>query len=282
MTGTYSPALVALSIAIAVAASYVALDLAGRTSSARGRARLLWLLGGATSMGLGIWSMHYVGTPASALPVPVRYDLPLVFASLLAAVCASGVALFVVSRARLGPASAILGGVVMGVGIAAMHFIGMLATRADVVHEWNPQAVMLSVLIAIAVSLIAVWLAFHLRGETRDVTRLKVAAAFVMGAAIAAMHYAGMAGVSFVPGPVRHDARAVDISTLGLIGIVVVALAALALTMISAALNRRLAQQARPSPAARSATGCCSTAACPGCTRARSTAACWIATMPSR
>src|SRR6266849_322039 len=87
---------------VAISASYAALDLAGRTTAARGRARLAWLIGGATAMGIGIWSMHYIGMLAFSLPVPVLYDWPTVLLSLLAAVIAAAVALFVVSRQRMG------------------------------------------------------------------------------------------------------------------------------------------------------------------------------------
>ena len=76
LPGTYDHPLVALSVLIAICASYAALDLAGRVKAARGRDRVLWLVGGATSMGLGIWSLHYIGMLAFNLPVPLRYDWP--------------------------------------------------------------------------------------------------------------------------------------------------------------------------------------------------------------
>ena len=112
---------------IAVLASYAALDLAGRVTSSRGRTRAIWLSGGATAMGLGIWSMHYVGMLAFELPVPVLYDWPLVLASLLAAVGASAIALFVVSRKTMGVVNAVAGSVCMGGAIAGMHYTGMAA-----------------------------------------------------------------------------------------------------------------------------------------------------------
>ena len=93
MTGQYDHRLVALSILIAVCAAYAALELAGRTTAARGRLRLAWVAGGAVAMGLGIWSMHYIGMLAFSLPVPVLYDWPTVLLSLLAAIFASAVAL---------------------------------------------------------------------------------------------------------------------------------------------------------------------------------------------
>src|SRR6266496_669716 len=76
LVGSYDPVLVALSVAIAVLASYAALDLAGRVTSAHGKARLFWLNGGAMAMGFGIWSMHYIGMLAFHLPIPVQYDWP--------------------------------------------------------------------------------------------------------------------------------------------------------------------------------------------------------------
>src|SRR5208282_3789932 len=125
MSGSYAYGLVALSVIIAVLSSYTALDLAGRVTSARGRARDLWLCGGATAMGTGIWSMHYVGMLAFRLPVQVQYDWPTVLLSLLAAIFASGVALFVVSRETMGMLRSLVGCVFMGAGIAGMHYIGM-------------------------------------------------------------------------------------------------------------------------------------------------------------
>ncbi|HKV39556.1 MAG TPA: MHYT domain-containing protein, partial [Blastocatellia bacterium] len=165
MTGSYDHLLVALSVFIAMCASYVALDLAGRTAAAGGRSRLLWLAGGASGMGLGIWSMHYVGMLAFHLPVPVLYDLPTVLVSLLAAIFASGVALFVVSRKSLKLLGAIGGSLVMGGGIAAMHYVGMAAMRLPGMCMWNYGIVALSVAVAVVVSLVALWLAFRFRSE---------------------------------------------------------------------------------------------------------------------
>src|SRR5947199_6000543 len=158
MTGVYDYRLVAISIVIAVCASYAALDLAGRTTAASGRIRLIWLAGGAIAMGLGIWSMHYIGMLAFSLPVPVSYDWPTVLLSLLAAVFASAVALFVVSRQKMGWVRASIGAVIMGGGISAMHYIGMAAMRLRAMCTYNLALVALSVLSAIAISLVALWL----------------------------------------------------------------------------------------------------------------------------
>jgi two-component system sensor histidine kinase/response regulator len=108
MAGSYSDhyGLVILSVVIAVVASYAALELAGRVTVARGAVRLLWLVGGATAMGVGIWSMHYVGTLAFSLPVIVEYDWPTVLLSLLTGISWAALALFVASRQTMGQARA--------------------------------------------------------------------------------------------------------------------------------------------------------------------------------
>src|ERR1700726_4511696 len=129
MPGYYETRLVALSVFIAVVASYAALDLAARVTSAQGGARYLWLSGGATSMGIGIWSMHYIGMLAFSLPVPVLYDWPAVLVSLAAAVLASAVALFVVSRREMESRRALAGSMFMGGGIVALHYLAMAAMR---------------------------------------------------------------------------------------------------------------------------------------------------------
>ena len=101
LVGFYDYRLVALSIFIAISASYSALDLGGRITAASGWSRSAWLAGGAAAMGLGIWSMHFTGMLAFNLPVPVYYDWPTVLLSLLAAFLASAVALYVVSRKKM-------------------------------------------------------------------------------------------------------------------------------------------------------------------------------------
>src|ERR1700738_696373 len=125
LTGSYDPRLVVVSVVIAVVAAGAALDLAGRVTLARDTARLWWLTGGAVAMGVGIWSMHYIGMLAFQLPVAVLYDWPTVLLSLLAAVGASWVALFVVRGETMTVPQAIVGSLFMGGGIAAMHYIRM-------------------------------------------------------------------------------------------------------------------------------------------------------------
>src|ERR1700751_4160291 len=137
LIGSYNYALVALSVLIAIFASYAALDLAGRVTAASGWTRVLWLLGGAGAMGTGIWSMHYIGMLAFILPIPVAYHWPTVLLSLFAAILASVIALYVVSRQKMGTSRAVAGSLLMGAGIASMHYIGMAAMRLPAICQVN-------------------------------------------------------------------------------------------------------------------------------------------------
>src|ERR1700686_130246 len=193
ITGSYDYRLVALSVLIAVLASYAALDLAARVTAAHGRIRFAWLLGGATAMGTCIWSIHYIGMLAFSLPIPVLYDWPTVLLSLLAAVFTSAIALFVVSRQRMGLMAAMGGSVIMGAGIATMHYTGMAAMRLPAMCHYSSFLVTLSVLFAIVISLVALWLTFRFRNDVKGKWLPKIASAVLMGAAIPVMHYTGMA-----------------------------------------------------------------------------------------
>ncbi len=145
LTGSYDYGEVARSVLIAIAASYAALDLAGRVTAARGRARSLWLAGGAVAMGIGIWAMQFKGMLAFRLPVAVEYHWPTVLASLLLTILASAVALYVVSRQKMGLVEALTGSVIMGGGIAGMHYSGIAAMRLPAITRFSPLLVAVSV-----------------------------------------------------------------------------------------------------------------------------------------
>jgi len=242
LAGRYDLVLVALSVVIAILASGAALDLAGRVAATRGRARQAWLAGGALAMGIGIWSMHYTGMLAFALPVAIQYHVPTVLISLLAAVCASGVALFLASRATLGWWRVAAGSTAMGCGIAGMHYIGMAAMRVEAAIAWNRSLVTLSIAIAVAVSAVALWLAFRFGHAASPIwTRQKVAAALVMGAAIPVMHYTGMAAARFTPSPTAPDmTQAIDVTSVGDAAIVAATLMVLFLAIVTSMVDRRI------------------------------------------
>jgi PAS domain S-box-containing protein len=244
LIGSYNYSLVALSVFIAVFASYAALDLASRVTAAGGWTRALWVIGGAGAMGTGIWSMHYIGMLAFILPIPVAYHWPTVLLSLLAAILASAIALYVVSRQKMGTSQAVAGSVLMGAGIAGMHYIGMAAMRLPAICHFNSLLVILSVVFAVLISLAALWITFHFRHEKTGIGQEKLAGAVVMGAAIPIMHYTGMAAASFTPSGMPADlSHAVSISALGTAGIAAVTFIVLGLALLTSWADRRFAAQ---------------------------------------
>lgn len=205
MNGHYDSSLVALSILVAIIASYTALDLAGCVSASTSSPRKswTWLIAGAASMGIGIWSMHFIGMLAFHLPVAVAYDLPISLLSLGIAIIVSAVALFILRRPQLKAKDLIIGAVLMGIGISAMHYTGMFAMRMSPAIRYDPLLFSASVLIAMGASLAALWIAFQLRMKRSKLAILaKLGCASVMGLAITGMHYTGMAAAHFDPGSI--------------------------------------------------------------------------------
>ena len=244
ITGSYNYGLVALSVLLGMSASYAAFDLGGRINAGRGWVRSGWLVGGATALGVGIWSTHFTGMLAFNLPVPVGYDWPTVFLSLLAAILASAVVLFVATRKKMGRMEALAGSVIMGAGIAGMHFIGMAAMRLPATCHYSLPLVGLAVVIAILASLAALLFSFDFREETKGTTWAKVASAAVMGVAISALHYTGMASASFKASAMPPDlSHTINISSIGITGIVIGTLIVQGAAVLTSSVDRRLAAQ---------------------------------------
>jgi two-component system sensor histidine kinase/response regulator len=242
LPATYDPALVVLSIAIASLASYTALDLAGRVHAAVGRARHAWMVGGAIAMGIGIWTMHFVGMLAFRLPIPIRYDPSWVALSVVIAMAASLVALWVIGRPNAGILRLAAAAAVMGGAIAGMHYTGMAAVRVSAHLHYVPWIWTLSVVIAIVASFAALVIARHFRAnETPRGRLMRSAAAVVMGLAISGMHFTGMAAAQFTPldGQVLLDDPTSGIPVTGLVVAVTLAgLLIIGLALIAGMLDR--------------------------------------------
>ncbi|GLC87285.1 response regulator [Lysinibacillus piscis] len=196
MHGTYDTPLVIFSYIVAVVASYTVLDLVGRISTSIGARRWLWLLFGSGAMGMGIWSMHFVGMLAFSLPIPVAYNLIIVVVSVIAAIIGSFAALYIVGRNHLTLSQLIWAGIMLAIGIVAMHYVGMEAMLIGITYNYWYFA--LSVIIALVASIAALWIAFFFRrGGGIGVAWKKVGSGLIMGAAITGMHYVGMMAAEF-------------------------------------------------------------------------------------
>ncbi|MGY4527672.1 putative bifunctional diguanylate cyclase/phosphodiesterase [Pseudomonas sp. UBA4617] len=253
LTGSYSSSLVLISLCVAILASYTALDLTGRIATAKGRAALLWMGGGALAMGIGVWSMHFIGMLAFSLPIDLGYDLALTAFSLLIAVLSSGFALWLVSQPSLPWLQLVFGALIMGAGIACMHYTGMAALRMLPGIDYEPTLFGVSLLIAVGASAAALWIAFRLRTHTPYVRQIRGLAAVVMGFAIVGMHYTGMAAANFPEGSFCGALAAGGLQGDGLVYLVLITtLAVLAVALLTSVLDARL--EARTAELARSLT----------------------------
>ncbi len=200
--GTYDPGLVFLSFLVPVCLSLMALHTAHIALSTQSRSYRHVAIGmGGVALGGGIWAMHFIGMLAFTLPAPVYYDKPLTALSLLPGWAASWLALYVLSRDRLSALRLVTGGVLMGAGIGLMHYTGMMAMVTPLTMRYDPVMFGLSIVVAVALAMLALWIRFGLR-RTRIDARLRfVLSGLVMGVAIAGMHYTGMAASRFLGEP---------------------------------------------------------------------------------
>lgn len=203
---SYDPLLVVASIAVAILASYTALRLAGRIHAAGTVAARWWLVGGAVAMGIGIWSMHFIGMLAFQLPVVLGYDPLITLASLTVAILTSGFALSVAVAPATGRRSmrAYHNGsaVVMGMGIVAMHYSGMEAMQMQPRIDYQPPLVLASAIVAIGASWLALTVARSFAFSGGVSGSRQVVAAIALGLGIVGMHYVGMAAAHFPLGSV--------------------------------------------------------------------------------
>lgn len=197
--GTYNIKLVVLSYIIAIFASYVALDIAKNLK--RGPNEPIpkwWLMLGAFTMGGGIWAMHFIGMEAFIMPMPMTFNPPLTMLSMLCAIVASGGAFFLLTRKEMTLSKVFWGGILIGFGIASMHYIGMAAMNHTHIL-YKPGLFALSIVIAILASQIALWFMIQSSKAVKNFQRflLNVISALIMGAAICGMHYVGMSAAVF-------------------------------------------------------------------------------------
>jgi signal transduction histidine kinase len=196
--GYYAPSTVLFSIVTAVLAGFVAFEAAGRTR--RSRRPAAWALAGGTVLGLGIWSMHFIGMLAWQPPFPLFYALKPTMVSVLVAVAASCLAMFLATRVRQNRVAQASGAVMVGAGICSMHYIGMSAMRFTVPPMWNRADVALSLLIAVSASWVAMRMMRTSPEQEAAEFRRQMGGSLIIGAAICGMHYVGMHAMMLMPG----------------------------------------------------------------------------------
>jgi len=234
---SYDTTLVLLSLAIAVFAAGMALQLAGEArDSSHPVARQITIFTGSLALGGGIWSMHFLGMLAFELCATVRFDLGITLLSMLPSLAASWVALSLLARRDLSLLQLCVGGVLVGAGIGAMHYSGMAAMQMAPLLRYDPWMFALSIVVAVALAILALWVRFGLEGRLPTFWALLLSA-LVMGLAISGMHYTGMAAARFVGTPESEVPMAVVDS--GYIAIAITLLT-VALTVFVVAANTLL------------------------------------------
>jgi len=207
--------LVLVSLLVAILASYTAITLALRIRVATRQLAPAWLIGGGLAMGIGIWSMHFVGMLALKLPIEIAYDVGITLLSMVIAIGVSTFALHIASRKQVGRAALVGAGIAMGTGICAMHYVGMAAIEISPAIRYDPLWLAVSFAIAIAASFAALGVAFTSPGPSGWRRFHRALGAMGMGLAIAGMHYAGMAAAQF---PATATSRAAMVNTGWLAG----------------------------------------------------------------
>lgn len=247
MHATYNPWLVHLSVIVAILVSYTALRLTERMAGAEWRAGRLWLVGGAAAMGIGIWSMHFIGMLAFSVPaVTLRYNLLINLVSLFIGMLTSLFALAISSRPDLSWRRLAISSVLMGLGICGMHYTGMAAIQIVPAITYDPLLVAASVAIAITASFVALWLFFSLRsGASRLMKLARAGAAVVMGFAIAGMHYTAMAASMLAPGSYCYGGGAALDNDWLAVMIGMIALGVIAITLITTLYDAHLESRTR-------------------------------------
>ncbi len=216
MKGFYDFWTVGLSLLVACVAAYTALSLTSRIAAATSKfAQNCWLSAGAIALGVGIWSMHFIGMLAFTLPIPMGHALVPTIVSLGIAILASFLALSLATRPKLGWPVQIAGGVMMGSGIAGMHYVGMQGMQMSPAISYDPFWVGLSLAIAVIASIVALALASALSLETQSrLLTKRVGASIILALGITGMHYSGMHAARFADNAVCLAAGAVDTTSL--------------------------------------------------------------------
>lgn len=196
INGHYSVPLVILSIAIAFSASYTALFINNQLQSNGFLHRKVWLILASLAMGLGIWSMHFIGMSAYKMPITMTHNIQLTVVSVAPAIVASYFAFTLANGKKKKLITHIFASVFMGIGISTMHYLGMAAMELSASYVYEPLFFSLSILIAIVASFASLFIFTYGTKFTHNLL-VKLTAAALMAAAVYSMHYMGMYAIRF-------------------------------------------------------------------------------------
>jgi len=188
----------ALSYLVSCVGCFLGLRCTTRARAYQGAARARWLTLAALSIGTtGIWVMHFIAMLGFTIAgQPIRYNVPVTILSMVIAVLVVGIGTFIVGFSRAGTWPLLLGGTIIGLGVASMHYLGMGAVRAQASLTYVPALVVASVIIAVIAGTAALWAALRL-----DTVWSTFVASLIMGVAVNGMHYTAMAAVRAHPAP---------------------------------------------------------------------------------
>lgn len=208
ITGSYNQPMVVLSLFLAMLAGVMAFQLAGMARLERRQFnRQVYLISGAFVLGSGIWSMHFIGLLAFSVCSSAQYDRMITLLSMLPSFLASWVALVLIAKDKITSWQLIISGILVGAGIGVMHYSGMAAIHKTVVLRFDPYIFSMSIIVAVALSILALWLRFKLIAQQRfRQNQINIISGIVLGAAISGMHYTGMKATRFLASGVNEVA----------------------------------------------------------------------------
>ncbi|MFK8031911.1 MAG: MHYT domain-containing protein [Gammaproteobacteria bacterium] len=253
MTGGFDPFLVALSLAVAMAASYMSLEFARRSSQSEGLAANSWMAAGSTVMGSGIWVTQFVGMLAVGVEQPFTYGVMLTVASLVVGTGSSWFSIYVATRRFVNNVKVIPSSLILGAGIVSMHYIGMASLRTDGSFRYDLMLVTASACLAVIVSGVAIWITINIAKSTNATHYWqKLVAAAVMACAICGMHYTGVLAATYIPNEVANVVYAqAEKLTWITVGIGLLALTVLGVTHLMIVFNYQVSAQRKISAAAK-------------------------------
>ncbi|MEL4241349.1 MHYT domain-containing protein [Shewanella xiamenensis] len=233
----YDPLLVAISICIAIFSAFMAFQVATQAARTQSKSRQqIMLLTGSLVLGGGVWSMHFIGMLAFNLCTPVSYQFGLTALSVLPSIAASWVALSLLSQPRIRFPQVLIGGVLVGVGIGVMHYVGMAAMDMAPLLRYDPLIFALSIIVAVILAIIALWVRTGLNqfiSSSMSTITSNFIASIVMGLAIAGMHYTGMAAARFVkPAGLELSEQTSEISFYLALGVSIITVVIICLVLI--------------------------------------------------